>query len=452
MKLNITQKSEPIFTAEGGKAVHITPTQQLRRSVMSCLLWEDEFYESGEDITTRIKNLVQVVPPVEVARMAIEARTSQHLRHVPLLLMASLAGVAGGTSLVSDTLAQVIQRADELAEFLAIYAKVNGVEPKNLKSKLSNQVRKGLAKAFVKFNAYSLAKYNRDGVITLRDVLFLCHAKPLNAEQAAVWAKLIDNTLESPDTWEVQLSAGADKKETFERLIREGKLGYLALLRNLRNMTQAGCDFQLVRDAIIARQNGAEKVLPFRYIAAANAAPQFANELNVSLLQTVADSPELKGETVILVDNSGSMYQKLSQKSDLERIDAAAALASIIRGNRRVFSFAWGMEEVAPYPGLAGVTAIKNTPSGGTRLFESIEQINSTIPYERIIVITDEQAFGYGQSGCPKPLPGTKGYMINVASAKNGVGYGEWNHIDGFSENVIRWILALEEETAGGTV
>ncbi|MFO7863430.1 MAG: TROVE domain-containing protein, partial [Salinivirgaceae bacterium] len=96
---------------------------------------------------------------------------------------------------------------------------------------LSAQVKKGLAAAFQKFNAYQLAKYNRDGEVKLRDVLFLCHANPTSQEQELVWKKLIDGTLESPDTWEVNLSSGADKKETWERLLREEKLGALALLR-----------------------------------------------------------------------------------------------------------------------------------------------------------------------------------------------------------------------------
>jgi len=33
---------------------------------------------------------------------------------------------------------------------------------------------------------------------------------------------------------------------------------------------------------------------------------------------------------------------------------------------------------------------------------------------------------------------------INVASYKNGVGYGKWTHIDGWSESVIEYIRALE--------
>ena len=101
----------------------------------------------------------------------------------------------------------------------------------------------GLARAFTKFDAYQLAKYDSDrGRIKLRDVLFLCHAKPKDAEQAAVWKKLVENTLEFPDTWEVALSAGKDKRENFERLLRESKLGGMAVLRNLRLMLAAGVD------------------------------------------------------------------------------------------------------------------------------------------------------------------------------------------------------------------
>jgi len=67
----------------------------------------------------------------------------------------------------------------------------------------------------------------------------MSHAKPKDEAQAALWRRLAANELANPDTWEVQLSAGADKKETFERLIREKKLGYIALIRKLRNMEQA---------------------------------------------------------------------------------------------------------------------------------------------------------------------------------------------------------------------
>src|SRR5690606_26661355 len=138
------------------------------------------------------------------------------------------------------------------------------------------------------------------------DVLFLCHAKPENDQQAETWKQLVEGTLPSPDTWEVGLSTGGDKKETFERLIKEEKLGYFALIRNLRNMSQAGVDRKMVLKAIRARKGGAEKVLPFRYVAAVRAAPEYSEALNDALIKTVEELPKLSGATVVLVDISGS--------------------------------------------------------------------------------------------------------------------------------------------------
>lgn len=161
MRLNVPV-SYAVTTHEGAPAVpHLTPEQQLRRSVLSCLLWEDEFYESGVGIADRIKEAAAAVSPATLAALSVEARTRFHLRHVPLLLVAYMAGDprVRGTSLVSDTLPQVIQRADELGEFLAIYARVNGVPPSAVKKKLSAQVKKGLARAFESFDEYQLAKW-----------------------------------------------------------------------------------------------------------------------------------------------------------------------------------------------------------------------------------------------------------------------------------------------------
>lgn len=454
-RLNQPRTMDAVVTHEGGQAYpHLKPIQQLRRSVASCLLWEDEFYEDGQAIADRIYQTALTVPSKDLAALAIEAREDFKLRHVPLLLLHALAQTGAGTSIVSETIERVIQRADELSEFLAVYWRAG-------KRPLSKQVKLGLAKALGKFDEFRLAKYNRDGAIKLRDVLFLVHAKPKDEAQADLWKRLVENKLFIPDTWETELSAGKDKKETFERLIREGKLGYLALLRNLRNMAQAGCDTALVRDAIIARKGGAERVLPFRYIAAARAAPQFEPAIDQSLSEAVSAMPILPGKTVVMVDVSGSMYQaKLSEKSDLLRVDAAAALASIINGDIRLFAFADNVTELPPRRGMAGVDAIRQVPQGGTRLFDAVDLINKQVKYDRLIVITDEQATGpgvqYGNYHGARihgtlnslPAPTAKGYMINVASAKNGVGYGPWTHIDGFSESVLRFIGEHERERA----
>lgn len=435
MQLNTARDYSHVRTAGGAPAFpHLNPMQQLRRSVLSCLLWEQEFYESGQSIGDRIASLAGQVTPEQLSALAIEARSEHNLRHVPLLLTAELAKHGG--PIVSDTIAQVIQRADEVSEFLTIYWR-NGKTP------IAKQVKKGLARALTKFDAYQLAKYDREKAIRLRDVLFMVHAKPKDEAQAALWKQLVDGTLPSPDTWEVALSGGADKRETFERMLREGTLGYLALLRNLRNMTEAGVDEALIRDAVLARR-GAQRVLPFRYVAAARACPRLEPVIDQALSEAVAAMPVLPGRTAILVDVSGSMDAKLSAKSDLSRADAAAALASIIHGDLRVFSFSNAVVEVPPRRGMAGVDAIlRSQPHGGTALAEAVAAINKQVPHDRLIVITDEQSTSWR----PVPDPVAKhAYMVNVASNKNGVGYGKWTHIDGFSEGILRWIYEVERD------
>lgn len=434
MRLNIFKKAVP-RTHEGALAVKaLSNEQKLRRAVLSCLLWETEFYEDGEQIAGRIMALASAVEPEVVAKLAIEARSEMNLRHAPLLLLTVLAKTgAKREKLVANTIAQVIQRADELTEFVALYWR-DGKRP------LSAQMKKGLARAFCKFDAYQLAKYDRPGPVRLRDVLFLVHAKPEAAAQAEVWKQLAAKALESPDTWEVALSAGADKRDTFERLLKEKKLGYLALLRNLRNMDQAGVDEALVKRAIADRA-GAKRVLPFRFVAAARAAPMFDRELDKALQKAIGEQPALDGRTIVLADVSGSMDHPVSRRSDLTRMDAAAALAAVINADVRVFSFSNEIVEVPARKGLAGIDAIvKSQPHSGTYLGKAVEHVNK-IKHDRLIVITDEQS----HDAVPDPIV-RRAYMINVASNKNGVGYGKWTHLDGFSEQVLRYIAAVERE------
>ncbi|GAC1042232.1 TROVE domain-containing protein [Rhizobium sp. No.120] len=432
MRFNTSASIKQNYTHEGAPAKRITPEQALRRSILSCLLWEKEFYEDGKSIVDRIIENAAACSAETVSALAIEARNVHGLRHAPLMLLLDI--IRRGGSGVSDTIAQTLRRADEMAELVAIYWK-DGKKP------LSKQMKLGLAKTFGKFSEYQLAKYDRDGAVRLRDVLFLAHPKPKDEGQEALFKRVAERQLVTPDTWEVALSGGADKKETFERLIREGQLGYLALLRNLRNMMDAGCDRELVKDAIGARK-GADLIFPFRYVAAARACPQMEPYIDQALCEAIAAGPRLSGSTAVLVDVSGSMDATLSSKSDMKRIDAAAALASVINGDVRVFTFSQAVVEVPPRRGMAGVDAvIRSQPHSGTYLGAAVQMINQNVKHDRLIVITDEQS----ADRVPDPIA-KSAYMINVASARNGVGYGKWCHLDGFSEAVIRFISEVEND------
>lgn len=423
----------------GALAAVTSPINQLRRTVLACMLWENGFYESGQSVAERIATLVanKQISEYEIAELAIEAREKMNLRHAPLLLLRELArrGNASGSQTLSEALTRVIKRADDITEFMAMYW-MDG------RQSLSRQVKKGLARAFRKFDAYQLAKYNRDGAIKLRDVLFMVHAKPRDDEQAAIWKQLVDGTLPAPDTWEVALSGGADKRETFERLIQEGKLGCMALLRNLRNMNEAGVSRELVKQALIAGA-GKSKVLPFRYVAAARAVPKWEPMIDAAMIASLEGMPRMTGRTLVLVDVSGSMDNPLSSKSDLTRIDAASALAVLIQGicdDAQVYTFSENIVELPPRKGMALIDAIdKSQWHANTYLGAAVKFMN-TLQYDRLIVITDEQ------SSDAVPDPSGRGYMINVASYQNGVGYGGWLKISGFSESVVSYIQELEAQ------
>lgn len=434
-QMNRTIAGPPLLTYEGAPARAISAEASLRRSVMACMLWEDEFYESGVDVAERIRLLAGIVDPQAVAALAIEAREQMKLRHAPLWLLRALAqGTPLARLFVAQALTRVIQRPDEITEFLALYWK-DGRVP------LAASVKKGLAGAFRKFNGYQLAKYNRDSTIKLRDALFMVHAKPVDREQAVIWKALIDGTLMAPDTWEVALSSGADKRETWIRLLAEGKLGGLALLRNLRNMQKAGVGEGIIGLALESMKT--QRILPFRFLAAAPHAPGLEAQLEKAMFRCLEGSHKLMGRTIIVVDHSASMNAQLSSKSDLNRHDAAAALAVLLREvceDVRMIVFGNIAVQVPTRRGFALRDTIRAANVGGSTDTAQAKAMADKMGYDRLIIVTDEQS----HTALTNPMG--RGYVINVASATNGIGYGSWVHIDGWSEAVVDYIRLSESE------
>lgn len=454
MRTNVSQKPTE-RTHEGATSISVSPIKQLRRSLMACMLFEDTFYEDGESVADRIRSLVQKVKFEDAAQAAIDAREKFKLRHVPLLVVRELLRNHSGRK-VGDLVHRVIQRPDEMGELLAIYWKDQPNAP------LSSQLKIGLARALKKFSAYELAKWDndgKDGKIRIRDVMFLTHARPKGAEDRytakerkgkaaytlnqheVLFKQLAEDKLEIPDTWETQLSAGAGKKDLFERLMREKKLGTLALLKNLRGMLEVGVSEDLIRASLAVAKT--DRVLPFRFITAAKYAPRLEDALEATMMKCLRESEQLKGKTALLVDVSGSMKDPISAKSEMRRLDAAAGVAMLLREvceRARVFRFNQVTEEIPPRQGFALREAI-GYPSGGTDLGQAVRYVYEQFPEcERLIVLTDEQSTDRPQQ------PRGRGYIINVAANKNGIGYGSWVTIDGWSEAVIDYIHELERE------
>lgn len=430
-------------THEQGLAYgYMTDLEVLRRSVLSCFLWEDSFYEDGQSISDRIKSYVHKVRLTQASDLAIEAREEQNLRHAPLFIARAMANHPDLSScpfIVSKTLERVIQRPDELAEFLKIYWK-DGKTP------ISAQVKKGLAAAFTKFNEYQLAKWNRKHEIKLKDVLFMCHARPKNKEQASLWERLVNDSLDIPDTWEVALSSGQDKKKTFERMLVNNTLPSYAFLANLRNMKESGVSKKLVSESLSSYSF--KKVLPFRFISAANSVPDWEDIIEEAFFKKIDDVDKIKGRTILLVDVSGSMSDLLSARSKLTKMEAATSLAILCKEaceDVSVYTFSSSLVNVPNRRGFGLKDAIlKSQPHSSTFLWDALKEIERSEKCDRLVVISDEQSSDTERS------ISFRSYMLNVASYENGVSYrNNWTNISGWSDNAIKYIYEIENVKKG---
>ena len=235
------------------------------------------------------------------------------------------------------------------------------------------------------------------------------------------------------------LSSGKDKRETFERLIAEKRLGGLALLRNLRLMQKAEVPRKTIAGAIEAMRT--DRVLPYRFITAARYAPDFEPELESAMLKSIKGYARLPGRTRLLIDVSGSMFATLSAQSEMTRAEAACGLAILARevcDEVEIFTFSNEVVKVPPRRGFALRDAVINSqPHGGTYLGKAAAEIDRK--GDRLIVFTDEQS--HDKVSDPKG----RGYMVNVASYQHGVGHDPWTRVHGFSEAVIAWIATSEQ-------
>lgn len=433
-----TNRKSYAKTFEGAVVRRTSDEERLRRSVLSCYLFEDTFYEDGEDIADRIDSLVQKVPQY-AAELAIEARHKHGIRHAPLWILNSIFKHRLYNKLfvpAKDVVKSVINRPDEITELVAMYWK-DGKKP------LPAQLKKGLAASFTKFDAYRLAKYNTNKDVTLRDVMFLVRPKPVNDEQAETFKLLANNRLPSPDTWEANLTSGAEKASTFIRLMDEGKLGVMATIRNLRLMTKSGVDRRIIAGYLDSLKPGL--TMPYRFAVAAVINPGFETQLDRLMLESCDNIAPLDGTTIILVDVSGSMVSYLSSKSCVKRRDAAGALAAIARevcDDARIFAFGSVAKEVPARRGIALADAIIGEECGfGTMIGSAYDTACEKVGHhDRVIVITDGQSHDHlGDPRCDKA------YMMNVATHEYGVGYGEWTVINGFSSAIFEWINMFEE-------
>ena len=425
----------------------------LKRALMSTMLFEDIAYESGSSVAKNISNLVPLVDPKLVYELAVEARFVGQLRHAPLWIAVQMLKHATHKPYVSDLLYEIVNRPDELSEFLALYWSVNN-------KPIAKQAKLGLGRAFNKFNEYQFGKWNRNNDIKLIDVMRLVHPTPETAANNLLFQKIKTDTLATPDTWEVELSKGGNKRASWTRLLEENKIPGTALLMNLRNIQEAGVESSLISKSIL---NASTKwLLPLSFFKAAKFAPMYKAELDTLMISSLANQPKLAGHTVLLIDVSGSMGVLLSKKSEFSRLDVAKSLAIIAvsmcedvnvyltagSDSRRVHA-----TESIPvihgfnlFNGPAYLDAVRKVGGGGIFTRQCLKYTKPYNPItERVIVISDSQDCDIANR-VPAPY-GKYNYIIDISSNAGGVNYqGIWTaEVNGWSEKFINFIHYMEQ-------
>jgi hypothetical protein len=369
MKFNIfTKKENGVTNYEGAKAYALTPELELYSAVVTAGL-SDTFYEKADTRLARIQDLMLKNDPEFVAKLAIYARTEMYMRSIPMVLAVELAKLNSGNGLVAKTVNGVVKRADEITEILAYYQMANGRTGVKKLNKLSKQVQKGLSESFNRFDEYQFAKYNREADIKLRDALFIVHPKAKDEAQQAVFNRIAANELAVPYTWETELSAlgqlkyesekakAAAFKAKWEELIDSNKVGYMALMRNLRNILEAKVSVAHVRKVCDYLSNETavanSKQLPFRFLAAYREVKLLSSEFVTMVLNALEDAvvasvKNLKGfdeETRVLIacDVSGSMQKPVSAKSKVLLFDIGLMLGMLMQSKcKRVVTGMFG--------------------------------------------------------------------------------------------------------------
>ena len=382
---------------EGFPAYAMKDRSRLVTQVLTSFFNEQKFY--GDNSASMEKTICRVIEQDAdfVSRLAVFARREFNMRSVSHVLTAYLAHEPKGKPYARRTIDGIVLRGDDATELLAFYLSTFG-------KPIPNSLRKGLCDAFSRFDEYTLAKYKGAGKgVKMRDILLLGHPTPRDEEQADLWKRLIEDRLETPVTWETQLSAKGNNKATWEALIDSGKVGYMALLRNLRNILNAkprniGKVLATLTDEAAVRNS---RQLPFRFLSAYREVSSIASSRVLDALEAAArisvdNLPRLPGSTVIAVDVSGSMSSSLSRHSTVLCSDVGMLLGLIANRICEDSLFYTFDTEIRKYP-FSRQTAILqaccyNACGGGTEMeLPFAVMIQEQLRPDRIIIISDNQ-------------------------------------------------------------
>lgn len=459
--------------------------QQLYDITVMTLYGKDSFYESVDDRLVRLEQAVNAVVAKGnldfIANTIIHARTAMNIRSLPIVLTVLFAKALREQNKsygqLRHVVRDVIQRVDQITDLYAVALGVFGE-----KKAIPTAIKRGVADSFNKFNEYNFAKYNGDKGVKLSDVLRIVHPKGKSEEQGLLFKKIINDALEIPYTWETELSRNGQlpaneqksKSQLWGELITSNKLGYMALLRNLRNIVEAGVNketMQLVYDRLADPEQVAKsKQLPFRFFNALENVEHLGDAKLVRALSRAVDAslgnlPQIGNNVWIIIDCSGSMssnsYQYRSHNSTgpvpikvATMFGAALAKANAESDNVRITMFSDHAKHIPVNTDDSVLsitnTLIKNVYGGGTNLQAALDQANKLgFTPDTVIVLSDMQVnnlktrnvgamFG---SDCIKVAINLEAYESTPCGVIDG-----WFQLAGWSDRLFDFIPALRNK------
>jgi len=426
-KFNTTLPKQKTLTENlaGGQAY----AQSNELALVSLLLTSfvnDQFYKNAQTTLADLKKLSEKIKDKEfVAKSAIYARDKFGMRSVTHALAAELTSQLNGAEWGKDFYNKVVVRVDDMTEILSYYLAYK-TEKNN--PKFPNALKKGFAKAFDKFDGYQLAKYKGENKeVKLVDIVNLVHPVPTQRNLEALQL-LVKGELKNTQTWESKLSAVGQQAESEEdlaelksnawsELIETKKIGYFALLRNLRNIitqspqsVKAACEM-LVDERLIKNS----RVLPFRFATAYDEINKIGSSkevrdvlvaINQALEVSVQNVPKFDGETLVVMDVSGSMMGRASEIASL----FGAVLAKANNCDVMTFATDANYKSYNPMDSVMSIRSSFRYSGGGTN-FKSIFQ-KANKKYDRIIILSDMQ----GWMGYTTPSSEFKSYKSNFGA------------------------------------
>lgn len=418
-----TAGSPDVVNKEGAPAYALSPEMELYTRTCASFL-EDKFYAPASEEAARLADLVKSVGREFTLKLAAYARQQMNIRSIPvaLLVEAALLEDDKGEAKpdVRAYVPRILRRADEPMEAVAYWKARTGSPGRRGPSTLPASLKKGISDTLSGFDEYQLAKWDKSGAsVSLRDVFRLCHPSAGDdPERRALYARVMEGTLRSRGTWEFEVAEAARvaraeggdpeaaKQVAFD--LAAERMGMMALMRNMRNFERLGAKraISVATEAFLDGERvRRSRILPFRWVAAAREVGSIPvrDALHAAADHAVASAPKWSGETVIMVDLSGSMNGSVSQKSVMTLKDVASVLAAILVRARSASwvgafasQFAWvGVSSRDSVVGTA--ERIRATSVGGaTYAHLGIEKmVKDNHLCDRVVLLSDEQCYDH---------------------------------------------------------